>query len=136
MFQADLFGQPSAPDLARRPEASGARDEEFGAMALWAARCIVRDKLQGHPPRGWDRDDLIQEIALTTLARIKKWKDIGKKPLDRYAYNCARFAICDFFRRPRDPRPEGVKRRKAKHPEDVDVMDRPDLVYLADLVER
>ncbi|MBE7462293.1 MAG: sigma-70 family RNA polymerase sigma factor [Planctomycetes bacterium] len=137
MTQHDLFGQPVATarkGRARRPDRK--RYEALGEVALWAARCIVRDKLLGAPPPGWDREDMIQHIALRVLERIERWRDVGKKPLDRYAYNCARFIICDFFRRPRAERPEGQKRRKTKHPEDVDVMDRPDLVYLADLVER
>jgi DNA-directed RNA polymerase specialized sigma24 family protein len=84
-------------------------EEQFAAAALTGAARFVNAHYVGDIP-GMDADDVTAEIVMGTLHRTRRWRPMGKKSVEQYAYGSARWEFLELLR----------TRRKT---DGVDVMD-------------
>lgn len=73
-------------------------ESEILAAASSAARINLWKHYRGRPPRGWDWEDLEQEIVMRTFHRMRNFRHGGPKTIDEYAYVSAYHALIDICR--------------------------------------
>ena len=72
--------------------------DELMDAAATAARINMWKHYRGRPPRGWDWEDLQQEIIMGTLGRMKNFRHGGAKTISEFAYYAAYCALMDICR--------------------------------------
>jgi hypothetical protein len=73
-------------------------EEELLRVVQWAAKMRIYKDYRGRPPRGWDWNDLQQEVIQRTLEKMRNFLHGGPKTITEFAAMAAFQALMDICR--------------------------------------